>query len=89
VVDVTKPEAMRVLSTVPVTDHTWTCVSGVDAAKRKTSCAYAYGRSGHIVDLRDPAKAVLLPQTWRSAVTTATAATARTPTTSPRSAPAW
>jgi hypothetical protein len=68
VVDVTKPEAMRVLSTVPVTDHTWTCVSGVDAAKRKTSCAYAYGRSGHIVDLRDPAKAVLLESTWREAV---------------------
>jgi hypothetical protein len=68
VVDVSKPEAMKVLSSVPVTDHTWTCISGVDATRRTTSCAYAYGRSGHIVDLRNPAKATLLESTWREAV---------------------
>jgi hypothetical protein len=68
VVDVSDPKAMKVLATVPVTDHTWTCVSGVDATKKKNSCAWAYGRSGHIVDLRDPSKPALLPQTWRSAV---------------------
>ena len=68
VVDVSDPKALKVLATVPVTDHTWTCISGVDAQRKKNSCAYAYGRSGHIVDLRDPAKPALLPQTWRKAV---------------------
>jgi hypothetical protein len=68
VVDVSRPEAMEVLATVPVTDHTWTCVSGVDVKRRKASCAYAYGRSGHVVDLRDPAEPVLLDSTWREAV---------------------
>ena len=56
------------LSTVKVTDHTWTCISGVDASRKKNSCAWAYGRSGHIVDLRDPAKARLLDTTWRESV---------------------
>lgn len=68
IVDVSDPKAMKVLATVPVTDHTWTCVSGVDATKKKNSCAWAYGRSGHIVDLRDPGKPALLEQTWREAV---------------------
>lgn len=68
VVDVSDPKALKVLATVPVTDHTWTCVSGVDATRRKNSCAYAYGRSGHVVDLRDPAKPALLESTWREAV---------------------
>ena len=68
VVDVSDPKALKVLATVPVTDHTWTCVSGVDATGAKNTCAWAYGRSGHIVDLRDPKKPALLEQTWREAV---------------------
>ena len=68
VVDVSDPKALKVLATVPVTDHTWTCVSGVDAQRKKNSCAFAYGRSGHIVDLRDPSKPKLLDVTWREAV---------------------
>jgi hypothetical protein len=68
IVDVRDPKALKVLATVPVTDHTWTCVSGRDATRQKNSCAYAYGRSGHIVDLRDPSAPVLLPQTWRTSV---------------------
>jgi hypothetical protein len=32
------------------------------------TCAFAYGRTGHIVDLRDPSAPVLLEQTWRGAV---------------------
>lgn len=55
--------APKVLSTVPVTDHTWSCVSG-----KTGRCSYAYGRTGHIVDLRTPAKPVLLKETWRAAV---------------------
>jgi hypothetical protein len=68
VVDVSDPTSLRTLATVPVTDHTWTCVSGVDARRKQNSCAWAYGRSGHIVDLRDPAQPSLLDRTWRAAV---------------------
>jgi hypothetical protein len=68
IVDVSNPEALKVLATVPVTDHTWTCVSGVDATRKQNSCAWAYGRSGHIVDLRDPAEPALLDATWRASV---------------------
>jgi hypothetical protein len=68
VVDVSDPTNMQVLSTVEAVDHTWTCVSGIDAAGEENSCAYAYGRTGYIVDLTDPTQAELLPDTWRSAV---------------------
>ena len=68
VVDVSDPTSLSVLDTVDVTDHTWTCVSGRDATGERNSCAYAFGRSGHIVDLTDPSDATLLPTTWRSAV---------------------
>jgi hypothetical protein len=68
VVDVSNPTQLKVLDTVPVTDHTWTCVSGTDATGAVNSCAYAYGRTGHIVDLTNPADAKLLATTWRKAV---------------------
>ena len=68
VVDVSDPANLKVLSSVPVTDHTWTCVTGTDATGEQNSCAYAYGRTGHIVDLTDPANPALLPDTWRSSV---------------------
>jgi hypothetical protein len=68
IVDVSDPERLSVLSSVAVTDHTWTCVSGTDAEGEQNSCAYAYGRSGHIVDLTDPSAPALLDVTWRSAV---------------------
>lgn len=58
----------KVLSTVSVTDHTWSCISGLDATKKMNRCAYAYGRTGHIIDLTNPAKAKRLSDTWRSAV---------------------
>ena len=68
VIDVSDPANLKVLSTVAVTDHTWNCVSGIDAEGEQNSCAYAYGRTGSIVDLRNPAAATLLPNTWRTAV---------------------
>ena len=67
VVDVSDPANMRVLGTADVADHTWNCVSAeVDGELNR--CAYAYGRSGWIVDLRDPANPTPLDQTWRAAV---------------------
>jgi hypothetical protein len=68
VVDVSDPRSPRILSSLPVTDHTWTCVTGVDATGAENGCAYAYGRTGHVVDLTDPANPRLLPETWRAAV---------------------
>ena len=63
VIDVSDPTDLSVLSTLPVTDHTWTCVT-----EGTNGCAYAYGRTGHIIDLRDPANPVKLPHTWRTVV---------------------
>jgi hypothetical protein len=78
VVDVSDPSSPAILSSLDVTDHTWTCVSGPAPASKgkkartaeaeRNTCAYAYGRTGHIVDLRDPANPELLPTTWRAAV---------------------
>ena len=68
VVDVSDPANLTILASVPVTDHTWTCITGTDATGEQNSCAYAYGRTGHIVDLTDPAEAKLLDSTWRKAV---------------------
>lgn len=67
VVDVSDPTAPAVIGTAPVTDHTWTCVSAEVEGELNT-CAYVYGRTGHIVDLRVPSAPVVLPQTWRAAV---------------------
>jgi hypothetical protein len=68
VVDVSDRTNLKVLASVPVTDHTWTCVTGTDDTGRQNSCAYAYGRTGHIVDLTDPAAPALMPQTWRESI---------------------
>jgi hypothetical protein len=57
-----------VLATVDVTDHTWSCISGRVKTGKADRCAYAYGRSGHVIDLTDPAKPALLESTWREAV---------------------
>jgi hypothetical protein len=60
VVDVSDPAGMRVVGTAPVADHTWTCVS-----TPTDGCAYAYGRTGYIVDLTDPTTPVVLDTSWR------------------------
>jgi hypothetical protein len=46
VVDVTNKTAPKIVGALASTDHTWTCV---------LDCTYAYGRTGSIIDLRDPA----------------------------------
>lgn len=68
VVDVSNPADLKVLSSLGVTDHTWTCISGRDDTGKKNGCAYAYGRTGHIVDLTDPTAPALLEQTWRESL---------------------
>ena len=75
IVDVSNPSDLKVLSSVPsTTDHTWTCVSGTDATGATNSCSYAYGRTGTIVDLRDPAAPKKLSTNWKT-VTKVTAYT--------------
>jgi hypothetical protein len=63
VVDVSEPSQLRVLGSAPVADHTWTCVSTPD-----NGCAYAYGRTGYVVDLTDPTSPEVLPTSWREHV---------------------
>lgn len=47
VVNVEDKTSPTIVSALPVSDHTWSCILG---------CKYAVGRTGHILDLRDPAK---------------------------------
>lgn len=47
VVDVKDKTAPKIIGTLSVSDHTWTCI---------LDCRYAIGRTGHILDLRDPTK---------------------------------
>jgi hypothetical protein len=68
VVDVADPTAPTIIGSVGTTDHTWTCVTGVIDNGETRGCAYAYGRTGHIIDLTDPANPVNLTVTWRQAV---------------------
>ena len=68
VVDVSNPSDIKIVSSVDVTDHTWECVTGLDATGVENNCAFAYGRTGHIIDLRDPAAAKLATQKWRTPV---------------------
>jgi hypothetical protein len=63
VVDVSDPTAMEVIGSAPVGDHTWTCVS-----TPTNGCAYAYGRTGYIVDLTDPTSPQVLDTSWREHV---------------------
>jgi hypothetical protein len=63
VVDVSDPTDLRVIGTAPVADHTWTCVS-----TPTDGCAYAYGRTGYIVDLTDPTAPTVLETSWREHV---------------------
>jgi hypothetical protein len=61
VIDTTNPVAMKVLGQVPGGQaHTHTCLN---------DCQYSYGSTtGVIIDLRNPAKPVLLPKTWTAMV---------------------
>ncbi|MES2424520.1 MAG: hypothetical protein V4562_08835 [Pseudomonadota bacterium] len=61
VVDTSNPVAMKVLGQVPGGQaHTHTCLN---------DCQYSYGSTtGTIIDLRNPARPVLLPQKWTTLV---------------------
>ena len=47
IVDVSDKTAPTVVGSIALSDHTWTCV---------LDCKYAIGRTGYILDLRDPTK---------------------------------
>jgi hypothetical protein len=58
IVDVKDKSAPKVLSSLNVYDHTWSCI---------LKCTYAIGRTGYIVDLRNPAKPKVVGD-WRKHV---------------------
>ncbi len=47
VIDVSDKTAPKVAGSIALSDHTWTCF---------LDCKYAIGRTGHVLDLRDPAE---------------------------------
>lgn len=63
VVDVSDPSEMKIIGSAPYGDHTWTCVSTPD-----NGCAFAYGRTGHIIDLTDPTNPTRVALSWREQV---------------------
>lgn len=58
IIDVEDKTAPSIVSALPVSDHTWSCI---------LDCKYAVGRTGHILDLRDPAKPEAVGN-WRDVV---------------------
>jgi len=58
VVDVKDKTAPNVVGSLNLYDHTWTCI---------LDCKYAIGRTGHIVDLRDPTKPAVVAN-WKEHV---------------------
>ena len=70
VVDVSNPRDIKVAGSLAgTTDHTWECVSATDAVTGVVNgCAYAYGRTGGIIDLTTPTAPKKLATTWRSKV---------------------
>jgi len=58
VIDVKDKTAPKVIGSVAVTDHTWTCVA---------DCTYAYGRTGSIVDLTNPTQPKVAAN-WKTTV---------------------
>ncbi len=64
ILDITDPTDITVAGVYSGTDHTWTCVTDVATGN---GCAYAYGRSDNIIDIRDPAKPVKVEKGWKTA----------------------
>jgi hypothetical protein len=58
IIDVEDKAAPAVVGSMAVTDHSWTCF---------LDCKYAIGRTGHILDLRDPAKPTEIGN-WKDSV---------------------
>ena len=58
VIDVSDKTAPKVVGSLATTDHTWTCVA---------DCTYAYGRTGGIIDLTNPAQPKEVAQ-WKTTV---------------------
>lgn len=89
VVDVSDPQDLKLLASVPVTDHTWTCVTGTDDTGAQNGCASPTAAAApSSTSPTRPSPRCSTPRGERPWAT-ATAATARTRTTSRRSAPAW
>lgn len=62
VVDVSDKAAPTIVGSMNVTDHTWSCI---------LKCRYAIGRTGHVLDLRDPSKPEEVAD-WREVTQVAT-----------------
>lgn len=62
--DISDPSNIELVGTHPATDHTWVCVTDVTTGN---GCAFAYGRSDNIIDIRDPANPVKV-EGWKTQI---------------------
>jgi hypothetical protein len=64
IVNIEDPTNPVIVGSYGGSDHTWTCVSDVATGN---GCAYAYGRSNNIIDIREPATPTKIGTGWKSA----------------------
>lgn len=71
VVSIEDPTNIEILGAWTGSDHTWECVTDLgdpDDPDDDLGCAYAYGRSNNIIDIRDPQNPVRIDPGWKDAV---------------------
>ena len=71
VLSIEDPNNIEILGAWTGSDHTWTCVTDIGDPSDPSDddgCAYAYGRSNNIIDIRDPQNPVRVEPGWKDAV---------------------
>ena len=71
VLSIEDPTNIEILGAWTGSDHTWECVTDLgdlDDPSDDLGCAYAYGRSNNIIDIRDPENPVQVDPGWKEAV---------------------
>lgn len=63
IVSIEDPSNPTVLGVHSGTDHTWTCVTDIAT---DNGCAFAYGRTDNIIDIRDPQNPVKVESGWEA-----------------------
>lgn len=65
ILSIEDPTDIQILGSWDGSDHTWTCVTDIATGN---GCAFAYGRSNNIIDIRDPENPVRVDPGWKQAV---------------------
>ncbi|MFT4837847.1 MAG: hypothetical protein ACI9OB_000300 [Nonlabens sp.] len=65
ILSIDDPTDIQIISSWTGDDHTWSCISDVATGD---GCAYAYGRSNNIIDIRDRSNPTKLDVGWKQAI---------------------